>query len=266
MWIELIPALVSEGYRVVAFDQRGYSPGVRPLGLREYLVPELVADVLAVVDAIGEDAFHLVGHDWGAAVGWATILSNPSRIISWSAMSVAHPVAFADALANDEDQQARSNYFGLFVRPEIPELLMSVNGFGFLKEAYGSMSEIKINEYMQVFGEPGALTAALNWYRAAFALEGEGFFEEVLEVEERVSENSKVATLFIWGNEDGSIGRYAAEQTANQMSGTYSVVELDAGHWLLSEQPDLVIKPVISHIRTNELRPQKDIQSLLKSD
>ena len=83
MWIELIPALVSKGYRVVAFDQRGYSPGVRPLDLREYVVPELVADVLAVADAIGEDTFHLVGHDWGAAVGWATILSNPSRIISW---------------------------------------------------------------------------------------------------------------------------------------------------------------------------------------
>ena len=96
-------------------------------------------------------------------------------------MSVAHPIAFADALANDEDQQARSSYFGLFVTPEIPELLLSVNGFGFLKEAYGSMSEVKIKEYMQVFVEPGALTAALNWYRAAFAPEGEDFFEEAIE-------------------------------------------------------------------------------------
>lgn len=266
MWIELIPALVSKGYRVVAFDQRGYSPGVRPLDLREYVVPELVADVLAVADAIGEDTFHLVGHDWGAAVGWATILSNPSRIISWSAMSVAHPIAFADALTNDEDQQARSSYFGLFVTPGIPELLFSVNDFGFLKEAYGSMSETKINEYMQVFGEPGALTAALNWYRAAFALDGEEFFGEAFEVEERVSENSKVPTLFIWGNQDETIGRYAAEQTANQMSGAYTVVELDAGHWLISEQPDLVIEPVISHIRTNDLRHQKDMESLSKAD
>ncbi len=119
---------------------------------------------------------------------------------------------------------------------------------------------------MQVFSEPGALTAALNWYRAAFALEGEKFFEEDLEVEEGVSENSKVPTLFIWGNQDDTIGRYAAEQTANQMSGAYTVVELDVGHWLLSEQPDLVIEPVISHIRNNELRREKDVQSLSKAD
>ena len=128
------------------------------------------------------------------------------------------------------------------------------------------MSEVKIKEYMQVFGEPGALTAALNWYRAAFAPEGEDFFEEAIELEGRVSENSKVPTLFIWGNQDGSSGRYAAEQTANQMSGTYTVVELNAGHWLLSEQPDLVIEPVISHIRNNELRRQKDMESLSKAD
>ena len=73
-------------------------------------------------------------------------------------------------------------------------------------------------------------------------------------------------TLFIWGNQDGSIGRYAAEKTANQMSGTYTVVELNAGHWLLSEQPDLVIEPVISHIRNNELRRRKDMESLFKAD
>ena len=91
-------------------------------------------------------------------------------------------------------------------------------------------------------------------------------FEEAFEVEERVSEKSKVPTLFIWGNQDETIGRYAAEQTANQMSGAYTVVELDAGHWLISEQPDLVIEPVISHIRTNDLRRQKDMESLSKAD
>ena len=73
-------------------------------------------------------------------------------------------------------------------------------------------------------------------------------------------------TLFIWGNQDETIGRYAAEQTASQMSGAYKVVELDAGHWLISEQPDLVIEPVIGHIRTNDLRRQKDMESLSKED
>ena len=108
MWIDLIAPLSQAGYRVVAFDQRGYSPGVRPQAVSEYAVPQLVADVFAVADAAGGGPFHLVGHDWGAAVGWGTVLTDPSRILSWTPMSIAHPSAFQAALETDPDQQSRA--------------------------------------------------------------------------------------------------------------------------------------------------------------
>ena len=105
------------------------------------------------------------------------------------------------------------------------------------------MSAEKMQEFIKVFSEPGALTAALNWYRAAFTsgpVEG-------------VNQNTDVfvPTLFIWGNQDTAVGRKGTELMAEYMKGPYSILELDAGHWLLSEKPERVIEPVLAHIRTH---------------
>ena len=172
MWIDLIPALASAGYRAIAFDQRGYSPQVRPQDINDYQISEMVADLLAVADLAASERFHLVGHDWGAAVGWAAVLENPSRIISWVPMSIAHPAAFGAALQNDPEQQSKSRYFAFFVTPMIPEIFFSFNDFQMLKALFGDMRPEKAEEYIQVFSEPGAISAGLNWYRAAFLHSG----------------------------------------------------------------------------------------------
>lgn len=241
MWIDLITPLAQAGYRVVAFDQRGYSPAVRPVDLVDYTVAELVADVLAVVAAFGDERFHLVGHDWGAAVGWSVVLAAPERINSWSALSIAHPAAFQAALENDPDQQSRSAYFLLFQTPGVPETLFSVSDFAVLKELYTGMPAANIEEYVAVLGEPGALTAALNWYRAMGA--------SGLASSEPMNMDVSVPTLFVWGNQDGAVGRRGVEIMADYMRGPYSVIELDAGHWLIAETQQQVIQPVVEHIQ-----------------
>ena len=243
MWLDLIPALVEAGFKVVAFDQRGYSPQTRPEEVSQYLVSQMVSDVFSVADVFGEEHFHLVGHDWGALVGWSAVLAKPSRIISWTPLSIAHPAAFGEALRSDPDQQSRSGYVALFVTPEVPETLFTFNDFWFLKGIFGNKRKEKIDEYIDVFSEPGALTAALNWYRASFArnqidLEGQ-------------NNNVRVPTLFIWGNEDQAVGRLGTELMADYMKGPYSIVEVNAGHWLLSESPEQVIGPIVEHIRIN---------------
>ena len=243
MWLDLIPALVEAGYRVVAFDQRGYSPQMRPKEVNQYVVPQMVSDVFAVADVIGEENFHLVGHDWGAGVGWGVVLAKPSRIISWTPLSIAHPAAFGAALQNDPDQQSRSSYFALFVTPGIPETLFTFNDLWFLKGVFGNMRAEKIDEYIDVFSEPGALTAALNWYRASFAGN---------QIDIEIQNNDvRVPTLFIWGNEDVAVGRLGTELMADYMKGPYSIIEVNAGHWLLSESPEQVIDPIVEHIRIN---------------
>jgi len=82
MWVELLPKLEAAGYRCLAPDQRGYSPGARPEGKENYQYGDLASDVFALADAWGVDRFHLVGHDWGAGAGWAAVATNPDRIAS----------------------------------------------------------------------------------------------------------------------------------------------------------------------------------------
>ncbi|MGK0222654.1 MAG: pimeloyl-ACP methyl ester carboxylesterase [Limisphaerales bacterium] len=244
MWIELLDPLAQAGYRVVAFDQRGYSPSARPEEISDYTVDKLVGDVLALADTLDADRFHLVGHDWGAGVGWAAVLAHPERIISWTGLSIAHPESFGEALANDPDQQSKSAYFAFFQMPWVPETVFSFNGFSALKAGiYNTMSEVQRTEYLKVFSEPGALTAALNWYRAMNS--GPGALQYAsLQVD--------TPTLFIWGNKDEAVGRVAIDAMAQYMDGPYTNIELDAGHWLMEDQPERIVAEILQHLSTVE--------------
>jgi pimeloyl-ACP methyl ester carboxylesterase len=241
MWNALMTPLTDAGFRVVAFDQRGYSPGARPEELSEYQVSKLTADVVAVADATGLEKFHLIGHDWGAGVGWSTVMQHPGRIVSWTALSIAHPAAFGAALQNDPDQQSKSSYFLLFQTPWLPETLFTFNSLSALDMMYSTMSSEQIDEYHSVFAEPGALTGALNWYRA-MTLGQDG--------SDDVSMKVSTPTLFIWGNHDEAVGRVAIEMQTEYITGPYSEIELDAGHWLLTDSPREVVESVVRHLTT----------------
>ena len=242
MWVKLIRPLADAGYRVVAFDQRGYSPGARPSEQTDYAIDKLSSDVAAVADALGLENFHLVGHDWGSAVGWNTVMQYPQRIESWTALSIAHPAAFSEALENDPDQQSRSSYFALFVTPWLPEVLFSFNDFQMLGGAYSGMLAEQKSEYIALFSEPGALTSALNWYRA-MTLSQQG--------EAHHSSEISTPTMFMWGDHDPTAGRLAVDMQQQYMTGPYREVELDAGHWLMTDQPDVVVGEIIKHIETH---------------
>jgi len=103
MWSSLMGSLADEGYHCFAPDQRGYSPGARPGSVEDYAYPKLVSDITGLTDALGYTRFHLIGHDWGSAVGWALIHQHPDRVRSWTAMSVPHLDAFASATADDSE-------------------------------------------------------------------------------------------------------------------------------------------------------------------
>jgi pimeloyl-ACP methyl ester carboxylesterase len=241
MWTPLLDAFATAGRPAVAFDQRGYSAGARPAGVDAYRTPALVGDALSVADALGWKRFHLIGHDWGAAVGWMTTLAAPERVVSWTALSIPHPVAFGRALTEDADQQARSRYFYLFRTPWLPELLFSFNGFRLLESMYGPMSPAQKREYLAVFSEPGALAAALNWYRAmdgAPAIAGAS------------SAAVSQPVLFAWGNRDPAVSRAAVDGQRALLVGTFEEVELDAGHWLMEEVSDALVPRIVAFIGT----------------
>ena len=242
MWEPIITPLANAGYRVIAFDQRGYSPGARPKDPAAYAIPNLVSDVIAIAEAVNAEKFHLIGHDWGAVVGWNTVMDHPDRVMSWTGLSIAHPAAFADALQNDPDQQARSGYFTLFTMPLVPEALFTFNDLMVLTGAYSGMRESQIEEYRAVFSEPGALTAALNWYRQMGAS-----FVSSPEVNLEIS----TPTLFIWGNNDPSAGRVAVDGQEKYLKGYYRRIELDAQHWLVTSHSDEIVQAVLEHLRSS---------------
>ncbi len=242
MWMPLIEALARAGYRVVAIDQRGYSPGARPSEVEDYEATVLVADVIAVADTVGFDEFHLAGHDWGSAVGWATVFDHAERVRSWTGMAIPHPGAFMDAVRNDPDQQQRSRYFSILQKPILAEFLLTYGGQTQLRQLLAGLPEETRNEYLGILAEPGALTAALNWYRAMDAglAAADGALETVVQT----------PTLFVWGNRDVFVARASVEGQRPYLIGPYREIELDAGHSLLLEEPEQVISSILSHVDT----------------
>jgi pimeloyl-ACP methyl ester carboxylesterase len=241
MWIDLIDPLALSGFRVIALDQRGYSPGARPLDLKEYFSMRMVEDVFLLADLLGAEKFHLVGHDWGSAIGWYSVMFQPARIMSYSGLSVPHPFAFFEAVENDPDQAAKSWYFNLFALPVIAETVLTMNNFNALKSMYSVMDRQKVDDFISAFSEPDALTAALNWYRAASMPEN---VQELSQLNPDIS----VPALFIWGNQDEAIGREATETMAKYMKGPYQKVEIEAGHRLIAEAPLEVVPRIMEHI------------------
>ncbi len=241
MWIPLMERLSAEGYRCLAPDQRGYSPGARPTGSEQYRTDVIAGDVFALADTWGVDRFHLIGHDWGAAAGWVAVGARPERVLSWTALSVPHLAAFAKVMAEDADQQNRSSYVGFFQAPGVAETALSADGFAALKAVWTASAPEEAAEYLSVLEQPGALTAALNWYRALGGARAADTFSIPL---------GPIATptLFIWGNRDVAIGRVAAEANAAYMTGPCEFVELDAGHWLVQEAAEPVTAAIIAHL------------------
>lgn len=177
-WRQQVPALGAGGYRAIAPDQRGYSPGVRPdpaANLSAYGVDRLVTDVLDLAEAAGRPAparFHVVGHDWGGQVAWLVAARHPDRVASLSVLSRPHPAAFRRAFQQDADgQRHRSRHHRAFHDPATVGLLLD-NGAERLRRSLTDrgVSGPAVEEYLSVLGAPAALEAAVAWYRAVGAL------------------------------------------------------------------------------------------------
>ncbi len=246
MWANLMAKLADEGYRCFAPDQRGYSPGARPEKVERYAYRELASDVVALADALGFQRFHMVGHDWGSAIGWIMLYLYPNRVQSWTAMSVPHMDAFKSAIADDPDQRKRSQYMILFMMPDEPEKVLTADNSKVLRDLWSAMPEKQQEEYLTVFSQPMALTAALNWYRANPALLKQG---------DQAITFGPVShpTLLIWGNQDLAVGRVAVEQTRQYMKGQFRLIELNAGHWLIQEEPERVHDEILRHLQSSRM-------------
>ena len=223
MWVELLERLAENGYYCIAPDQRGFSPLARPTKVKDYEIEFLVEDVNAIANAFDIGNFHLIGHDWGAAIGWAVVAEHAERIKTWSALSIPHVRAFSDALRFDKEQRKKSQYMALFQWRGIPEWMLLRKDRNMLRRTWKKSNEAELTEYLEVIGNKPALKATLAYYRANYKTlkKGKGA--------DRFGDLN-TPTLFIWGNRDIAVTRTAAEGTHQYMKGDYKFVELDVGH------------------------------------
>ncbi|MDB5242703.1 MAG: fac-dex [Spirosoma sp.] len=242
MWEALARRAARDGYRVLAFDQRGYSPGARPVAVAQYSIDTLATDVSQIADAAGFTTFHLVGHDWGAAVGWKAVMNFPERILTWTALSIPHFGAFLSGVMHDPEQKKRSSYFSFFQRPLLPEFLFTYNGQKGLKKLLATLPESHRNEYLSILAEPGALTAELNWYRAMDV--------KALVAGKTLDQPVIRPTLFIWGRNDFAIAPSVVAKQRPFMQGPYKEIRLNADHALMQHEEKAVIEAVMVHLKT----------------
>jgi pimeloyl-ACP methyl ester carboxylesterase len=231
MWQAIIPRLTERGFRCLAPLQRGYSPRARPRRRRDYRVDELAEDVTTLIDAGGAERVHLVGHDWGATVAWRVAQLYPDRLLTVASMSVPHPGAFFKALLTS--RQALASWYILFFQlPRIPEWYMTRGRGTFtlsgLVESRAQHAQALAEGEAKAMAEPGALTAALNWYRAV-----------PLSKVRNAGEKVTVPTMFIWSNGDIALREKGARLTGDYVLGDYRFEVLKGvSHWILDEQPD----------------------------
>lgn len=232
-WRFVMSALADAGYRAVAPDQRGYSPGARPDGVPSYAMSHLVADALGFLDALGAEQADVVGHDWGAGVAWQLAARYPSRVRTLTAVSVPHPLAFVEALRTDADQRARSQYMKDFGVVGVAEESLLADGG--LRALFGGEQDIA--PYVELLRQPGVLTKCLSWYRAQSLADIDGVGSVTL------------PTLYVWSDEDRALGRTAAVATAQHVDAAYRFEILTGvSHWIPEEAPDALSAFLLEHL------------------
>lgn len=236
-WRQQIPVLAKH-YRVVAPDMRGYNLSDKPEGVANYRIDVLAKDIADLITALGFDKVILVGHDWGAAVAWATATIYPQKIKKLGIINVPHPQEMGKAFFSfNLSQYEKSSYMFFFQLPWLPERFIGKDLPEFFKNVFANLSptgavppDDVIAKYVEAYSRPGTITATLNYYRAAMrylnALKPTG--------------KLPMPVLMLWGEQDKALGKELTYNTKDYCSDLEIIYDPASGHFLQHDNPDLV--------------------------
>ncbi len=233
-WRKQIPALVEAGYRVVVPDQRGYNLSDKPKGVKSYRMNTLVKDILGLIDALGYDKVHLIGHDWGAMVAWVFAIWHPEYLHKLCIMNVPHPAVMLNFLRRGDPEQLRRSWYAFFFQlPWLPEYFLRKNNWHNAARALrgsrrSSFVKEDILEYKKAWAQPHALTGMLNWYRALMR------YRPRMPKEPRVT----IPTLMLWGMKDKALSHRMARPSIDYCDNGNLVLFEDATHWVQHDAPN----------------------------
>jgi pimeloyl-ACP methyl ester carboxylesterase len=228
LWRHQIPALAAAGYRVVAPDLRGFGASAMPAGIDSYSLLNVIGDVVGILDSLAIERAHVVGHDWGAAVAWGLASFVADRVDHLAVLSVGHPSSFAGA---GFEQRQKSWYMLLFQFEGVAEEWLSANDYANFR-AWSQHPDV--DQAVADLSRPGALTAALNWYRAN--VPASALVAPPLEFPPVVA-----ATMGVWSSGDFALVEAGMTGSSTFVSGPWRYERIDgAGHWMQLEAPDAV--------------------------
>lgn len=246
-WRYQMPALAAAGYRVVAPDMRGYNTSDKPKGVQAYSIDKLTSDVAELIKAYGEKQATVVGHDWGAAVAWTFAMQYPQHLERLIILNVPHPITFLKALKTFR-QLRKSWYIFFFQIPWLPERGFRANNYASLRRVFrkdpvrqGAFSEGDIEKYVEAAAQPGALTAAINYYRAMFRSSPSKVNSDLRPI--------TAPTLVIWGEQDNYLGKELADPHPKWVKDVRVERLPDASHWVQCDRPDEVNRLMLDFLR-----------------
>jgi epoxide hydrolase 4 len=249
-WKKQIPALAQAGFRVIVPDQRGYNLSDKPKGILAYDVEILTRDIIALFDHFGLEKAFLVGHDWGAAVAWNVAISYPERLKKLVILNVPHPDVMSDFLLHNSTQRKKSWYVFFFQIPILVEWILRRNDFDQLtrmlsasghKDTFTSQD---LAEYKKSWSQAGALTAMLNWYRAAVQRGWRDAFKR-----NTPARRVRVPTLMLWGKQDVALSHEMVEPSIALCDDGRVMIFEKATHWVQHDEPDAINKNLIEFLR-----------------
>ena len=258
-WRHQIGALASAGFSVLAPDLRGYNLSERPAGRDAYRLRRLVDDVAALVRHTGQPRAHVVGHDWGGIIAWTFAGEYASMLDRLVILNAPHMQRFMEKVRRPS-QLLRSSYIGFFQLPLLPERVLAARNFALLRKIFtatparkNTFSDAAIDAYVAALSRPGALTAALNYYRAN--LEPGGFH-----LARKVRTDAE--TLVIWGERDPALGVELLERL-DELAPRVRIHRIrDAAHWVQNEAPEEVNRVLLGFLQSGL---QQAGTSLMKS-
>lgn len=220
LWRHQIAALVDAGYRAIAPDLRGFGESDCPEDVDSYAVPRLLEDLTNLLDALGVERAHVVGHDWGAAASWAFAGQLPSRTNKLVAICVGHPRGF---LSGVPIQYLRSWYMMFFQLRGFTEMSLRARNWALFRAGFGVSPDV--DHYVRDLSRPGRLTAALNLYRANVRPDRA---PRLVRSYERVT----VPTMGIWGSKDVALSEKQMTNSERFVDAPWRYERLEAGHWI----------------------------------